>query len=60
MKSSIEDVSPVEKRIVVEVEPERVAKAIDEAYRTLSRPFSKSALCRSASTIRLSSTTKSR
>jgi len=37
MKSSIETVSPVERKIHVEVEPERVAQELDTAYRTLSR-----------------------
>ena len=37
MKSSIETVSPVERKIHVEIEPERVQAELDQAYRTLGR-----------------------
>ncbi len=40
MKVSSEDLSAVEKRLVVEVEPEQVGKALDRAYRELSRRVS--------------------
>jgi trigger factor len=35
MKSSVETVSPVERKIHVEIEPERVLKELDAAYRNL-------------------------
>jgi len=37
MKSSVETVSPVERKIHVEIEPERVLAELDQAYRTLGR-----------------------
>lgn len=37
MKSSIETLSPVERKIHVELEPERVKEELDNAYRSLSR-----------------------
>src|SRR5947209_10659351 len=37
MKSSIENVSPVERKIHVEIEPERVLAELDYAYRSLAR-----------------------
>lgn len=36
-KFTVEEVSPIERRIKVEVEPERVAAQLDRAYKTLSR-----------------------
>jgi trigger factor len=37
MKIEVEAVSPVEKKVTVEVDPERVAKELDRAYATLGR-----------------------
>lgn len=37
MKSSIESLSPVERKIHVELEPERVKEELDQAYKSLSR-----------------------
>jgi len=37
MKTSVENLSAVERKIVVEVEPERVQQEVDQAYRTLGR-----------------------
>jgi len=37
MKIEVEAVSPVEKKVTVEVDPERVAKELDRAYETLGR-----------------------
>lgn len=36
-KFTVEEVSPIERRIKVEVEPERVAAQLDRTYKTLSR-----------------------
>jgi trigger factor len=37
MKTSVEEISPVRKRLTVEVEAEEVDRKIDEAYRTLKK-----------------------
>ncbi|HEX7487838.1 MAG TPA: trigger factor family protein, partial [Anaeromyxobacteraceae bacterium] len=37
MKIEVEAVSPVEKKVTVEVDPERVAKELDVAYASLGR-----------------------
>lgn len=37
MKIQVENVSPVERKVTIEVDPERVAKEIDRAYTGLSR-----------------------
>jgi len=37
MKIQVETVSPVEKKLAVEVEPERVARELDRAYASLGR-----------------------
>ncbi|MFT3914804.1 MAG: trigger factor [Anaeromyxobacteraceae bacterium] len=37
MKIQVENVSPVERKVTIEVDPERVAKELERAYRGLSR-----------------------
>ncbi|MEE9611263.1 MAG: trigger factor [Desulfatiglandales bacterium] len=37
MKTSVEDISPVKKKLTVEIEAEEVNKKVDEAYRTLGK-----------------------
>ncbi len=37
MKIEVEAVSPVEKKVTVEVDPQRVAQELDRAYATLGR-----------------------
>ena len=38
MKIQVEKVSPVESKVTIEVDPERVAKEIERAFKQTSRP----------------------
>ena len=37
MKIQVETVSPIERKVTIEVDPDRVAKELDRAYTSLSR-----------------------